>query len=87
MKYKAGDQPKVRRYKDMLCEFHVQKIGGEIVICPGANLPGFVGQMATFCNDIIEIGYITKDERYKAHGWYWVDDFFERGEVNEFTSG
>lgn len=84
MLYKEGDKPKVRRHKDMLCEFYTRNFGERIEIYPGFNQPYFVDGMVKFCGEHIEISYIPEgvDNQYVAHGWYWIDDFFERGEAD-----
>lgn len=84
MRFKEGDKPRVRRRKDLLCEFkgEVTDYGFELV--PGLNKPIFVASMFRYCATEIEIVYINSDpdSPYVSRGYYWTDDFFEGDDVN-----
>ena len=84
MNLRAGDKPKVRRKKDLLCEFKVTQTDYGLEIDPGLHKPFFVASMFKYCGDEIEITFVSKDIYcpYMAHGYYWTDDFFEGSENN-----
>lgn len=79
MKYKVGQQVRVKSYKKLVEEFGRPDGSGDIYIAQDDTF--FVAEMVDYCRKIVAITTLTSDSHYYIvngdTNWLWTDSMFE----------
>ena len=79
MKYKVGQQVRVKTYKKLVEEFGRPDRSGDIYIAQDDM--DFVADMVEYCGKVVTIAATTADSRYRIidddYSWTWTDGMLE----------